>query len=176
LISTQVISRDDRKIYTLKSGNFGRTLRMQFAGVPRNIQRHASKHWGFVSAADSRWSLRNLRLTPALLCTVVGHCLRDLLIAWGAFPDTCVPPTMTLNNLGKRLGQAQTQWRIFEMFRMLRPAIIGAVKAARRWREAPAAPAPAPPAASVVLDFASPRIPDLELDEKHPNLNILLCE
>ena len=149
---------------------------MQFAGVPRNIQRHASKHWGFVSAADSRWSLRNPRLTPALLCTVVGHYLRDLLIAWGAFPDTCVPPTMTLNALGKRLGQAQTQWRIFEMFRMLRPAIIGAVKAARRWREAPAAPAPAPPAASVVLDFASPRIPDLKLDEKHPNLNILLCE
>ena len=51
-----------------------------------------------------------------------------------------------------------------------------AVKAARRWREAPAAPAPAPPAASVVLDFASPRIPDLKLHEKHPNLNILLCE
>ena len=78
----------------------------------------------------------------------------------GRLPDTCVPPTMTLNALGKRLGQAQTQWRIFE-FRMLRPAIIGAVKAARRWREAPAAPAPAPPAASAVPDFASPRISDL---------------
>ena len=88
---------------------------MQFAGIPRNIQRHASKHWGFVSAADSRWSLRNPRLTPALLCTVVGHYLRDLLIAWGAFPDTCVPPTMTLNALGSRPGHAQTQYRIFEL-------------------------------------------------------------